>query len=329
MDAKALPSASETLPPESSALPPAEGALPPTDGALPPADGALPLAEGASPLPKRASPDATTAEFAVALCAWFAERRPCVVAFSGGVDSALIAAAAHKALGDQALAVTGVSDSLAQTELKGARETAWAIGIRHVELPTREFTRPEYLANTPRRCFHCKTELYERIRHFLSGFWPSATLVNGANLDDLGDFRPGMAAADNFSVKSPLIELGINKENVRRLAQFWNLALWDKPASPCLASRIAYGEKVSPEKLAMVEAAEDWFRAQGFRVVRVRFHSEDLARIEVPRDELNRFADSDLRARAATKLKELGFKFVTLDLFGFQSGSLNILAALH
>lgn len=315
MDAKSLPSASVTLPPDSAALPLA--------------DEALLLTDRASTLPERASPDATTAGFAAALCAWLAERRPCVVAFSGGVDSALVAAAAHQVLGDQALAVTGVSDSLAQTELKGARETAWAIGIRHVELPTREFARPDYLANTPRRCFHCKTELYERIRHFLSGFWPSATLVNGANLDDLGDFRPGMVAADNFNVKSPLIELGIDKENVRRLAQFWNLALWDKPASPCLASRIAYGEKVSPDKLAMVEAAEDWFHGEGFPVVRVRFHSEDLARIEVPRDELNRFASGDLRARAATKLKDLGFKFVTLDLFGFQSGSLNILAALH
>ena len=246
----------------------------------------------------------------------------CAVAFSGGVDSAVVAKAAQLACGETALAVTAVSDSLAAGELETARDLARLIGIRHVELPTREFDNPSYVQNAPDRCYHCKTELYTRLEELCAPLAVDA-ILNGANLDDQGDYRPGMVAAREHRVKSPLLECGFRKADVRALASHWQLPVWDKPASPCLSSRVAYGEEVTPERLAMIDAAERLLRERGLRTVRVRYHKGDLARLEVPLDALAILCEPATRAALLAELKSLGFKFVTLDLEGFRSGSLN------
>ncbi len=248
--------------------------------------------------------------------------KSCAVAFSGGIDSTVVAKAAHVALGDQAVAVTGVSDSLAEGELSEAREIAQRIGIRHEVMETEEFSNPAYLRNAPDRCYHCKSELYTQ----LDGLAPRlgvAVVVNGANLDDLGDYRPGMTAAGEHAVRSPLLECGLNKQDVRALALHWELPTWDKPAAPCLSSRIAYGEEVTPERLAMVDKAEQFLREQGLRDLRVRYHRGDLARIEVPLASLEELCRADVRRSLAKRFKALGFRYITLDLEGFRSGNLN------
>jgi uncharacterized protein len=250
----------------------------------------------------------------------------CAVAFSGGVDSSVVAQAARLALGDRAAAMTAVSASLADGELSEARRVAQQIGIRHLELSTREFANPAYLQNGPDRCYHCKSALYARMAQ-AAGPLGLAVLVNGANLDDVGDYRPGMEAARQVGVRSPLIECQLGKRDVRALAQHWELPVWDKPAAPCLSSRVAYGEPVTPERLAMIDQAERFLRSLGAGEVRVRYHAGDVARIEVSPDELARLASGPLRTQLAARLRDLGFKFVTLDLDGFRSGSLNHLLA--
>ncbi|MFM7843512.1 MAG: ATP-dependent sacrificial sulfur transferase LarE [Planctomycetota bacterium] len=246
----------------------------------------------------------------------------CVVAFSGGVDSAVVAQAAQLALGSRALAVTGVSHSLAAGELELATDIARQIGIRHEVLETAEFARPEYVRNQPDRCYHCKTELYSQLAQRLAT-WGVSWVVNGANRDDLGDYRPGMRAGQEHAVRSPLAELGITKAEVRALAAHWQLPVWDKPATPCLSSRVAYGEEVTPERLARIDQAERYLRELGFREVRVRYHRGDLARVEVGASEIERLLAGDLREQLTDRLRALGFQFITLDLQGFRSGSLN------
>ena len=252
----------------------------------------------------------------------------CAVAFSAGVDSAVVAQAAHLALGERAVAVTGVSASLAAGEWKQARDVARQIGIRHETLETSEFDNAAYLRNAPDRCYHCKTELYTRLDGVAERFGV-AVVVNGANADDAGDYRPGMAAAAEHAVRSPLLECGLRKAEVRQLAAHWNLPVWDKPASPCLSSRIAYGEEVTPERVAMVDAAEQFLRGLGLRELRVRYHRGDMARIEAPAAALVRLAEAPLREELIARLKALGFKYVTLDLEGFRSGSLNDILPLE
>jgi pyridinium-3,5-biscarboxylic acid mononucleotide sulfurtransferase len=245
-----------------------------------------------------------------------------IVALSAGVDSAVVTQAAFLALGEQAIAVTASSASLATGELDEARDLARQIGIKHRIVMTNEFQQPAYLRNDTQRCYHCKTELYtqlETLRQELG----VATILNGANLDDLGDYRPGMQAASEHAVLSPLVECGINKATVRRLAQHWQLPCWDKPATPCLSSRVAYGEQVTPERLQLIDSAEQWLRGQGFPIVRVRYHTGDLARVEVPHEQLERLLAQPLRQELERELKRLGFRFVTVDLSGFQSGSMN------
>jgi uncharacterized protein len=251
------------------------------------------------------------------------------VAFSGGVDSAVVAKAAQLALGENALAVTGVSASLASGELESARELAAIIGIRHEVIRTDEFASANYVRNAGDRCYHCKTELYTRmdaLRAKLSGDY---VLVNGANVDDLGDYRPGLQAAAEHAVRSPLAECGCTKADVRALAAHWQLPVWDKPASPCLSSRVAYGEEVTPARLRMIDAAEQLLRSLGLATVRVRYHRGDLARLEVPADAIARLCEPATREQLVARLRELGFKFVTLDLEGFRSGSLNALVTLE
>ena len=246
----------------------------------------------------------------------------CAVAFSGGVDSAVVAQAAYLALGDNAVAVTAASASLSPVERQAAVELARRIGIRHELIATDELQDPSYARNAPDRCYHCKSELYGRMRQ-LAALSGQKILANGANLDDQGDYRPGMQAAGEHAVRSPLIDCGINKAEVRQLAAAWQLPVWDKPASPCLSSRIAYGEEVTPGRLAMIDAAEQFLRVRGLPEVRVRYHRGYLARIEVPPSALPQLCADGAREELLAELARLGFKYITLDLAGFRSGSLN------
>jgi uncharacterized protein len=239
----------------------------------------------------------------------------------------VVAKAARLALGDRAIAVTASSHSLAAGELEQARELARLIGIRHEIIQTGEFENPDYLRNAPDRCYHCKSELYTHLDGLAERLGVKIA-VNGANADDYGDYRPGMKAASEHAVRSPLAECEITKDEVRQLAAGWELPVWDKPATPCLSSRVAYGEQVTPERLQMIDRAERWLRERGLRTVRVRYHKGDLARLEVPADELPRLALTEVREPLVAELKKLGFKFVALDLEGFRSGSLNTLVPL-
>ena len=238
------------------------------------------------------------------------------VAFSGGVDSAVVAKAAALACGDGAVAVTAASPSLAAGELANAAVVAAAIGIRHRVLHTREFASPEYLANALDRCFHCKSELYDRLGGLLPELGADA-VVNGANADDAGDHRPGMKAARDRGVRSPLLDCGFTKADVRALARAWDLPVWDKPASPCLSSRIAYGVPVTEARVRRVDAAEAWLKATfTLRECRVRCEANELARVEVPRPALP--AVTAGAAAVSGELRRLGFRYVTLDLEGFR-----------
>ncbi len=242
-----------------------------------------------------------------------------VVAFSAGVDSTFVAAVAADVLGERALAVTGVSPSIPRSEVEEAQELARQIGIRHVLLDTSEMDRPGYVENSPQRCYHCKTELYTLLEEMAvrDGI---AFVADGCNMDDLGDHRPGRVAAAEHRVRSPLIEAGLGKAEIRELSRERGLPTWDKPAMACLSSRIPYGTPVTVEALDQVGAAEAFLRGLGFRQLRVRHHG-DVARIEVEPGDLA--AVIEHRDRIVTRLKNLGYKYVTMDLAGFRSGSMN------
>jgi pyridinium-3,5-biscarboxylic acid mononucleotide sulfurtransferase len=245
-----------------------------------------------------------------------------IVAFSGGVDSALLLQVAVQTLGrGRVLAVTGRSPSVPAADLTAAAALAAEMGAEHEFFDTTEFDDPNYVANPSNRCYFCKSELYTRLTRLAAERGHNA-VVSGTNADDLGDFRPGLQAADEKRVHAPLAEAGITKADLRQIAAELGLSIHDKPASPCLSSRIPYGEEVTPEKLRRIDAAETFLRELGFRECRVRHH-DALARIEVLPTDLPRFADAELRARVDGKLRELGFRYVTLDLRGFRSGSLN------
>lgn len=245
-----------------------------------------------------------------------------VVAYSGGVDSTLLAKVTYDVLGAEALAVTAVSPSLAQAERDDAARFAAQIGIRHEFIETRELENPDYRANDSSRCFHCKAELFDCLREFAAEREVQHMLY-GPVVDDLGDFRPGMAASRERGARAPLVEAGLRKAEVRELSRRLGLPSWDKPAVACLSSRVAYGSEVTVEKLGQIEAGEALLRAEGFRELRVRHHGS-IARIEVPESELARFTqDSERRQRIIEGLKSLGFTFVTLDLQGFRSGAMN------
>ena len=262
------------------------------------------------------------------LLRFIAQYKNCAVAMSAGVDSTVVAKASHVALGEMAIAVTATSASLASGELDDAKRIAAEIGITHQVVETNEFENPLYVQNSKDRCYHCKTELYTQLDG-LSDTLGVQAVFNGTNTDDLGDYRPGLKAASEHSVVSPLVECGMNKSDVRILAEGWNLPTWDKPASPCLSSRIAYGEEVTPQRLEMVDLAERWLKEHGFVNLRVRYHRGDVARVEVPTDEILRIVADELRTPLVTYLKEIGFKFVSLDLNGFESGSLNQLVNIE
>jgi pyridinium-3,5-biscarboxylic acid mononucleotide sulfurtransferase len=246
-----------------------------------------------------------------------------LVAYSGGVDSAYLAWAAHEQLGSNMLAVIADSPSLARTHLDDALAFAKEQGIPLEVIQTAELDRPEYARNDASRCFHCKDELFAVMEDFRKAHGFDA-IAYGVNLDDQGDFRPGQAAAREHHVAAPLLEAHLSKQDIRALAQAAGLRIWDKPASACLSSRIEYGRPVTREALSVVEQGEDALRALGFRQVRVRHHG-DIVRIEIAKDELPRALDPAMAAELTRLFKGLGFKFVTLDLEGFRSGSMNTL----
>ena len=242
-----------------------------------------------------------------------------LVAFSGGVDSSLVLKVAVDVLGDRAVAATGESDSLADEEGLDAAAIAREIGARHIVVRTDELNDPRYVANDRSRCFWCKTELFTKLNE-LAEREGIACVVDGNNADDVGDFRPGMAAGHRLGARSPLQEAGLTKAEIRAIARELGLRVWDKPAAPCLSSRIAYGQAVTSEKLRQIGQAESLLRRLGLREFRVRHHDQ-IARIEVKLDDIPRLMEH--REQVVATLKELGFGYVTLDLQGFRSGSLN------
>ena len=244
-----------------------------------------------------------------------------LVCFSGGIDSALVLAVAHEELGNAAIGMTAVSPSLPQSEREHAALIAKDLGAEHRLVETSEIERPGYAANGPDRCFHCKSELYT-VASAKQNEWSLTYILNGTNTDDLGDYRPGLRAADEAKVRSPLLEAGMDKEDVRAVAQLIGMTIWDKPASACLSSRIPYGVRVTRERLAQVEKLESVLKALGFRQVRVRHH-EELARIEVPSNDLKRLLDADINEQVTAAGLDAGFRYVTVDLRGYRTGSLN------
>ena len=242
-----------------------------------------------------------------------------VVAFSGGVDSTLLAVAANRVLGDRALAVTAISPALAARDLGDAERVATEFGINHRVIRTDELERDGYVANTPMRCYFCKTELYDQLA-VVAADEGITWIANGANTDDLGDYRPGMTAAAEHSVRSPMVEADMDKAQVREAARWLGVPLWDKPAQPCLSSRIPYGTPVTIESLGRIEAAEDALRELGLREVRARHHDR-LCRVEVGENEMALAFEQ--RDEIVRRLKTLGYLWVSLDLSGLRSGSLN------
>lgn len=244
-----------------------------------------------------------------------------IVAYSGGVDSAFLLKVATDLLGDRALGVLAFSESLDRNEYIAARRVADAMGVSIRVIETREYDNAEYRRNDGRRCYHCKSELFSRLLALAAseGF---DLVLDGSNFDDQDDYRPGMQARRELGVRSPLLEAGLTKHAIRSFSKALGLPTWDKPAAPCLASRIPYGSEVTHEKLRQVEAAEAGLRGLGFRVVRVRHHGTE-ARVEIPTEDFSRFMESPVRERALQALLAAGFRDVTLDLRGYRSGSLN------
>lgn len=244
-----------------------------------------------------------------------------LVAFSAGVDSTFLAKVAYDALGARALAVTGRSVTLATSELEESRVLAERIGIRHLIVDTDEIADESFGNNPPNRCYFCKNELYTVLSRVAAEEGMSV-IVDGSNADDVGDHRPGMQAARELGVRSPLMEADMTKEDIRTLSQSFDLPTWDKPAQACLSSRFPYGDRITPEKIAQVEKAESGLRELGFRQLRVRHHG-DVARIEVPKADIARLVDGETAQQVIARMKEAGFTYVTIDLEGFRSGSMN------
>jgi uncharacterized protein len=251
-----------------------------------------------------------------------ADMRSVLVAFSGGIDSSFVLKIAHEQLGSRALGVTAVSPTFPASELAFATRVAAEIGARHEIVQTDQLAIPAFVQNDASRCFHCKTDLYQLLdglREPRASRW----IVDGTNLDDLGDDRPGIKAAREWNVRSPLVEAGLSKSDIRILAKEVGLSNWDKPAAACLSSRIPHGSPITVDKLRHVEQAEEVLLAEGFRQVRVRDHGE-IARIEVSQEEFERLNDPKRRRRISTRLREIGFRFVCVDLQGYRPGGISV-----
>ena len=256
-----------------------------------------------------------------ALLASLGELRSLIVAYSGGADSAYLAWAAHKVLGDSAVAVTADSASFPESHRRDAEEFARFHGFRHEYVETHEFDNPDYVKNDPNRCFHCKDELFTRLEE-VAQTRRIPHIVYGVNVDDLGDYRPGQNAARDHMVNAPLVEAGLTKAEIRELSRLSGLPTWDRPAAACLSSRIPYGTPVTIQNVKTVETGEEELKSLGFRQFRVRFPGE-VVRIEIAREEMERALSMEMAAKLTSIFKTLGFKYVTLDLEGYRQGSMN------
>ena len=245
-----------------------------------------------------------------------------LVAYSGGVDSTLLAAAAHRVLGDKAVAVTALSETYTPQEAEDARDMAQRLGIRHLTVETEELADPCFAANDPERCYYCKSELFHKLQA-LAQEQGLRWVVEASNYDDLDDYRPGLRAIAELRVRSPLREAGLTKEEIRALSKEWGLPTWDKPSLACLASRIPYGTTITPDILRRIALAEDYLRGLGPKQIRVRHHG-NLARIEVELEGIALLSQEGQRHKVVARLRELGYTYVTLDLEGYRSGSLNL-----
>ena len=244
-----------------------------------------------------------------------------VVAYSGGVDSSLLLRASAEVMGHRLLAVTAVSETYPPGELDAAKEFARTLGVPHRIIHTHELSSEEFALNSPERCYFCKKELYGRLKKIAEAEGISC-ILDGSNTDDLGDYRPGRKAAEEFSVRSPLVESGLSKSDVRELSRFLNLPMWDKPSLACLSSRIPYGTRITPDIIRTVQSAEDCLRGLGFRQLRVRHHGE-IARIEIDRDAFGHILSDEALEKVTEALKGLGYSYVCLDLEGYRTGSMN------
>lgn len=244
-----------------------------------------------------------------------------VLAYSGGVDSSLLLRATAEVMGHRLIAITAVSETYPPGELEAAKEFARTLGVTHRILRTQELSSEEFARNSPERCYFCKKELYGKLKKIAETEGISC-ILDGSNTDDLADYRPGRKAAEEFSVRSPLVETGLSKSDVRELARFLNLPMWDKPSLACLSSRIPYGTRITPDIIETVQTAEDHLRVLGFRQVRVRHHGE-IARIEIDREAFGQLLTADAVEKITAALKGLGYIYVCLDLEGYRTGSMN------
>lgn len=248
-----------------------------------------------------------------------------LVAYSGGVDSAYLALIASRALGKKAVCVLGISPSVSARQREEAKTIAADFGYNFQTISTDELNDPNYQANPSNRCYFCKTELYEKLRGMAAELGLEF-MIDGTNADDIGEHRPGRLAAEEKGVRSPLVEVGMTKQEIRELSKMHGLPTWDKPASPCLSSRIAYGVPVTIERLSRIERGEEFVRGLGFREFRVRVHG-DLVRIEIAPPELDRALDRAIAKKLSDKFRKLGFRYVTLDLQGYRTGAMNEVAS--
>jgi pyridinium-3,5-biscarboxylic acid mononucleotide sulfurtransferase len=250
-----------------------------------------------------------------------------VVGFSGGVDSAYLAYMANRVLGNKALCVTAISPSYPEFQKKESTSFVQQFGLNHLEIESEELDNPAYRENAPNRCYFCKTELFTKLEG-LAVARNYRVVIDGTNHDDLGDYRPGRSAAKEHRVRSPLLEAEMTKLNIRELSRRAGLPTWDKPALPCLSSRFPYGTSISAEKLSIVDRGETILRNFGFRIFRVRYH-EELVRLEFAPEELPKALNLTMASILVTQFKALGFKYVTIDLEGYRSGSLNEVLPIH